>query len=288
MHEDASTRPWTAALKVEPDREQVRVGGLSVIVSVWELDPTADRDVLLVHGGAAHREWWDHLAPLLDGVRRVVAPDLTGHGASDRRGAYTVEEWADEIADVAAQLCQGRPTLIGHSLGGWVVHTASGRHPEAFAAVLALDSPLKREGANLDRRAKLASRPVRSYEDREVARDSWRTHPPVTRMPREVVEHITLSAFAEIEGRWALRYDPVLYLRPQPDDDSVFAAPVPTWWVHAGDGLVDERMAGVLRERLGARGTVVRAPGVTHHMILEDPLAALWAINTFLAVTRER
>ena len=56
---------------------------------------------MLVHGGAAHSGWWDHVAPLLT-WHRVVALDLTGHGDSDRREVYDMRLWAREVVAVAA------------------------------------------------------------------------------------------------------------------------------------------------------------------------------------------
>jgi pimeloyl-ACP methyl ester carboxylesterase len=51
--------------------------------------------VILVHGGTAHKGWWDAIGPLLarEG-RRVVAPDLPGMGESDWREAYTMDDHA--------------------------------------------------------------------------------------------------------------------------------------------------------------------------------------------------
>ena len=46
-----------------------------------------DRGIVLVHGGAAHARWWDHIAPLLATGHMVVALDLSGHGDSGRREA---------------------------------------------------------------------------------------------------------------------------------------------------------------------------------------------------------
>ena len=51
---------------------------------------------MLVHGGAAHSRWWDHIAPMLTEGWRVVAVDLSGHGDSDRRDHYSLDTWARE------------------------------------------------------------------------------------------------------------------------------------------------------------------------------------------------
>ena len=57
--------------------------------------------LVLVHGGAAHAGWWDHVAPLLAGEYCVVALDLSGHGDSGRRDTYDMETWAREVVAVA-------------------------------------------------------------------------------------------------------------------------------------------------------------------------------------------
>ena len=47
---------------------------------------------MLVHGGAAHSRWWDHIGPLLADGRLVVAIDLSGHGDSARRESYSLDQ----------------------------------------------------------------------------------------------------------------------------------------------------------------------------------------------------
>src|SRR5262245_41176686 len=83
----------------------------------------------LVHGGAAHAHWWDHVAPLLAGDCGVIALDLSGHGDSGRRDHYPTETWAREIVAVAEDGgIEGPPLVIGHSMGGWVAITAAAEH----------------------------------------------------------------------------------------------------------------------------------------------------------------
>jgi len=49
---DAAVQPGTTT-----------VDGASIAYRMWG-DP-AHRCIVLVHGGAAHSRWWDHIAPLL-------------------------------------------------------------------------------------------------------------------------------------------------------------------------------------------------------------------------------
>src|SRR6266699_6796291 len=82
---------FLAALEADVQTGSVTVDGTSI--SYRAFGPPADSGIVLVHGGAAHARWWDHIAPLLARGRRVVALDLSGHGDSDRRDAYNLDLW---------------------------------------------------------------------------------------------------------------------------------------------------------------------------------------------------
>ncbi|MBT2469837.1 alpha/beta hydrolase [Streptomyces sp. ISL-66] len=74
-----------------------------------------DKVALLIHGGMAdHRTWHAVEGRLVERGYHVVAPDLRGHGASDR-GEYRPELLADDLAE---SLPAGADLAIGHSLGG--------------------------------------------------------------------------------------------------------------------------------------------------------------------------
>src|SRR5579871_4929804 len=110
---------FTAALATAPEERAAECEGTSIAYRAWG-DP-ADRNIVLVHGGAAHSRWWDHIAPLLTSGWRVVAVDLSGHGDSDRRDRYSLDTWAREVLAVVAEA--GTPAasvVIGHSMGGLV------------------------------------------------------------------------------------------------------------------------------------------------------------------------
>src|SRR3954466_11867192 len=134
------TPSWfTQALAQQPEHRDVVVAGARVAYRAW--GPAGAPGVVLVHGGAAHSGWWDHVGPLLTG-HRVVALDLTGHGDSDRRTEYDPLLWAREVVAVAAAADLYRPVVVGHSMGGWVAVTVGVQHAAEVASVVVIDSPL--------------------------------------------------------------------------------------------------------------------------------------------------
>jgi pimeloyl-ACP methyl ester carboxylesterase len=101
------------ALAAPREEDEVVVDGCPVHYVRW-----GDRDcpgIVLVHGGAAHAHWWDHIAPFLSPACNVVAIDLSGHGDSGRRDRYPTSTWADEIVAVAEDAgVTGKPVVIAH------------------------------------------------------------------------------------------------------------------------------------------------------------------------------
>ena len=115
LHPDAPE--WfRRALAVPTETGEVLVGGATIRFLAWgEADR---RGLVLVHGGGAHAHWWTHVAARLAGDLRVVAIDLSGHGDSDHRDSYSLEQWTDEvIAVVEAGRIVGPPVIVGHSMG---------------------------------------------------------------------------------------------------------------------------------------------------------------------------
>jgi pimeloyl-ACP methyl ester carboxylesterase len=54
---------FSAALDAAVRDGTTTVDGASIAYRAWG-DPDG-RSIVLVHGGAAHSRWWDHIAPLL-------------------------------------------------------------------------------------------------------------------------------------------------------------------------------------------------------------------------------
>ena len=93
--------------------------------------------LVLVHGLGGMATNWRLVAPALAGERRVVIPDLPGHGASDPlQDARTLDPFADAaLAVVAAEGAAPAP-WVGHSMGGAVALHAAVREPDAVTGLV--------------------------------------------------------------------------------------------------------------------------------------------------------
>ena len=171
--------------------------------------------LVLVHGGAAHAHWWSFLAPLLADGWHPVALDLSGHGDSGRREAYSLESWADEVLAVADQAAfPGPPVVVGHSMGGLVAAQAALDHGESLAGVVLVDAPLQRPDPESRRGLRNpALRAPSVYPTREEAVARFRLLPAQPVRHRFLLEHVADHSVHEVDGGWTWKFDPVVFRR---------------------------------------------------------------------------
>src|SRR5207344_2822112 len=106
-----------------PEKREVLLHGHRLAYRIGGGEPRADGGpvLLLVHGMASSSTTWRKVLPGLMERWTVVAPDLIGHGASDKpRYDYSLGAHANILRDLMITLGIERATLVGHSLGGGV------------------------------------------------------------------------------------------------------------------------------------------------------------------------
>ena len=87
--------------------------------------------VLLIHGIGDNADSWTDLIPSLARDHTVIAPDLLGHGESDKpRADYSIAAYANAMRDLLSVLDLDRVTVVGHSLGGGVAMQFAYQFPE--------------------------------------------------------------------------------------------------------------------------------------------------------------
>ena len=87
--------------------------------------------LLLLHGIGDSSEAWVPLMPALAERYTVLAPDLLGHGHSDKpRADYSAAVYANGMRDLLDVLGFERATIVGHSLGGGVAAQIVYQYPQ--------------------------------------------------------------------------------------------------------------------------------------------------------------
>jgi pimeloyl-ACP methyl ester carboxylesterase len=250
----------------------VRVDGAEVRFGVRG---RGDRDLLLVHGSAAHHGWWHAVVPLLETRWRVIELDLSGHGDSGHRAEHSGRTWADELVAVLQAAGARAPVVAAHSLGGRVALLAAAARPRAFSGLVLLDAGIWPPRHLADRLSGTVPRvrSVRVHPTREVAVARFRLTPEQPAPPPEVLGPVAAASVRAVEGGWTWKHAgqafPHLY---GPEVERAAAGlEIPAAYVSGGASTVVD---DVLAERAAAlmpRARHVRLPGAHHHLPLEVP-----------------
>ncbi len=93
--------------------------------------------LLLLHGLACDSSTWVDVMPTLAERYTVIAPDLLGHGESDKPDAdYSLGGYANGMRDLLTILGIDKVTVVGHSFGGGVAMQFAYQFPDRTERVV--------------------------------------------------------------------------------------------------------------------------------------------------------
>lgn len=97
--------------------------------------------LLLLHGIGDCSKTWAYVWSLLTRHYTVIAPDLLGHGQSDKpRADYAVAAYTCGMRDLLDVLGVDRATVVGHSMGGGIAAQFSYQFPERCERLVIVSS----------------------------------------------------------------------------------------------------------------------------------------------------
>ena len=97
--------------------------------------------LLLIHGVGDNSTTWNSVHVKLAQRFTVIAPDLLGHGESDKpRADYSLAAFANGMRDLLTALSIDRVTLVGHSLGGGIAAQFVYQYPHMVERLVLVSS----------------------------------------------------------------------------------------------------------------------------------------------------
>jgi 3-oxoadipate enol-lactonase len=173
--------------------------------------------LVLLHPFPTSHEFWTPLVPVLGRRRRLVLPDLRGHGTSGLgEGPATMEKHAADLARVCDEAGIGKAVFAGVSIGGYVLFEFWRRHRERVAALILCDTRAQadtEEGrANRLKAAEdvLQNGPAQFFEEMvpklmgEIFR---RNRPDLVAAVRKMMGQVSAEAVAALQRGMAERPD---------------------------------------------------------------------------------
>lgn len=244
----------------------------------FQVSGDGDRDLLLVHGRGAHHLWWYRVLPLLEPSWRITRLDLSGHGDSGHRAAYSTRLWSAELLAVCDAVGARGSVLVGHSMGGNISLLTAVAHPERFAGLVMLDSGVRPPGryrsfASDAREGARSPRGPRYAATREELLTRFRLMPPQPHPEAEVMAVLGEYSARETERGWRWKHDlfEITDLGDEPVDRALGRLPFPVGYVYGTESQVTDRSSAEYVGSVVTGSRVVALEGAHHHVILERP-----------------
>jgi len=119
------------------EQQEVTIHGKSLKYRLGGKGPL----VLLIHGMAGSATTWKQVMPALSERFTVLAPDLLGHGESDKtKGDYSLGAMASTLRDLIVALGYKRATVVGQSYGGGIAMQFAYQYPERCERVVLVNA----------------------------------------------------------------------------------------------------------------------------------------------------
>lgn len=130
--------------------------------------------VVLLHGFMENQSMWNDFIPELSKRNRVITIDLLGHGATECLGyVHTMEDQADMVQAVLAELKIRKAVFVGHSMGGYIALAFAELFPEYMKGLVLMNSTSRADSderkTNRDRAIKAVKKDYTSFVRLSIA-----------------------------------------------------------------------------------------------------------------------
>jgi 3-oxoadipate enol-lactonase len=122
-----------------PSQVKVR-DGTRIVYELFVRDDSAPR-IVLIHSLGMNRLFWMPITERLVKDASVLVYDCRGHGQSDKpKGPYTVEQFADDLADLLDHVGWRSAVVAGASMGGCISLAFAAAYPARTLALGLIDT----------------------------------------------------------------------------------------------------------------------------------------------------
>jgi pimeloyl-ACP methyl ester carboxylesterase len=131
------------------------VNGLKMYYEVYG----QGKPVVLLHGSFMTIPLnWSHIIPLLAKDRKVIVPELQGHGRTrDIAREISYEGMADDVSGLLKYLKTDSADIVGYSMGGGIAFQLAVRHPAQVHRLVVLSGTYAHDGWWPDAEASFAT-----------------------------------------------------------------------------------------------------------------------------------
>ena len=240
--------------------------------------------VVCLHGAMSQSHVWDRLSAGLSDSRRVIAPDLRGHGDSEAASppAYALGHYRDDVVSLMDHMETDRFSVVGHSMGAVIGLVLAGAYPDRIERLVVVDHEAKQSSAHRQHLHTIGSRGHKVLPDYEAMDKVARAFAPG--VGDELLDWLMPYLFRRVPGGYMLKWDPTTLTM----DDEWNAEPwlarirCPVLIIRGADSEV---MRADVAESMAKRiddCQIATITGAGHQVMLQQPQTFEAVVSSFL------
>lgn len=195
------------------------------------------------------------------------------------------------MASATAKDAEAFPTIIGHSMGGWVTAAAATRYGSELAGIAVIDTPFQEyppENVEPPRNSE-----PHGCDDRSDILTRFRLIPPQSNILPFVTAHVAEESICSRNAQWYWKFDPAVFSMAEADFSSTETDSLEQLladlqcraaYLRCEHGVVPPTMAAHIKSMMELRGPFIELPAAGHHPMIDQPLALVAALRTVLEI----
>ena len=183
--------------------------------------------IVLLHGFLENKKMWDAFIPEWSKKFRIITIDLLGHGETGCMGyVHSMENNADVVHEVLAELRIRRAILVGHSMGGYVALAFAELYPDMMKGLVLLNSTSRADSnerkTNRDRAIKAVKQSFQNFISLSISNlfseeNRERLSESIENVKKEALKTPLQGIVASLEGmKIRIDREVLLHLTPYP------------------------------------------------------------------------
>lgn len=183
--------------------------------------------IVLLHGFLENKNMWNTFIPEFSKKHRIITIDLLGHGETECFGyVHSMEDNADVVHAVLAELRIRKAVLVGHSMGGYVALAFAELYPDNVKGLVLLNSTSRADSEerklNRDRAIKAVKQSFTNFISLSIANlfseeNRERLKDQIELVKQEALKTPLQGIVASLEGmKIRMDREVILHLTPYP------------------------------------------------------------------------
>ena len=240
--------------------------------------------LVLLHGSTQHAGAWNDVVPMLPDYR-VAALDLRGHSESEWNGAYSPDDYLNDVDRLIGALDVPSIALAGHSMGSLIAMRYTAARPDRVSAAIFVDIDARPPDSQDENLRRAGAPDGLSFDSTDEARAS------IKRLRADVadgtLQRLMSANFLARGDGYIECYDRQTLAQFAPWDNRELLAKIecPTLVLRGGESTVHSRDAGDEMMCTLPNAEFHEFPKLSHMLHLEQPAEVAASIDIFLRET---